>query len=177
MSEWSNYYKSRVGDSYSKYCKSQYEPFLKEIGLFNSVSEEGCGIATISKLIHREGKKHTAFDLCKDQLGLARLNVQDKNIELLQGNILTFQYKEKPETIVSHGVLEHFSDADIRWIIHRQRYVARKVVHYVPLIGWGKPSFGDERLLSIEDWRSLVRPTRTVLFNDNKDAVLVWEDF
>jgi cyclopropane fatty-acyl-phospholipid synthase-like methyltransferase len=177
MSEWSEYYKKRVGDSYPAHCKIKYKAFIDELHSLNHISEEGCGIATISKIVyHKSRKKHTAFDLCPEQLNLARVNIGDRKIDLVQGSILNFQYVDnEPDIIFSHGVLEHFNDEDIKRIIHRQRFTAKKVVHYVPLEGWKTPSFGDERLLPLQYWIDLVKPTRTIEFNNGLDAVLVWE--
>jgi hypothetical protein len=174
MSQWAKFYKLRVGDSYPAYCKKRYAPFLKHINDYDSLSEEGCGIATISKIVYEHGKNYTAFDKCSEQLSLANKNLIGMEISLKQGNILSHKYNKSPDIIISHGVLEHFNDRNIKKIIKRQLKSCSKLIHYVPLDKWITPSFGDERLLPVSYWDNLVNPDCIETFNDNKDAVLMW---
>jgi len=175
MSQWARFYKLRVGDSYPSYCKKRYEPFLEQINSYDSLSEEGCGIATMTKIVYQKGKKYTAFDKFSEQLSLASKNLIGMEVALKKGNILNHKYKNNPDIIVSHGVLEHFSDSDIKKIIKRQLKSCSKLIHYVPLDKWITPSFGDERLLPISYCKKIVNPDYIELFNEDKDAVLMWE--
>lgn len=174
MSQWSKFYKFRVGDSYPAYCKKKYAPFLKHINSYDSLSEEGCGIATMTKIIYENGKKYSVFDKCSEQLLLASKNIFGMNIRIEQSDILKHKYNKNPDIIISHGVLEHFNDRNIKKIIKRQLESCSKLIHYVPLDKWITPSFGDERLLPISYWDSLVNPDYIEKFNDDKDAVLIW---
>lgn len=82
--------------------------------------------------------------------------------------------EEKWDTIHSHGVLEHFDQEDVKTIIKNQLAAAEVLVHYVPGNKHKTPSFGDERLLSLDEWKKMVRPTHAFAFNDDHDYVLIW---
>jgi hypothetical protein len=81
-----------------------------------------------------------------------------------------------PDVIHSHGLLEHFSDEDIRKIIKAScNDGARVIVHYVPSDRYEQPSFGDERLMSAGQWHEIVAPHNIIEFNDGYDLALVWD--
>jgi hypothetical protein len=178
-SDWSRFYKGRVGDSYPEYASQKYNPFIREIlaGNPQKVCEEGCGISTISKIIKKiePDVKVTCTDRDKDQLKLAEKNMKNTNCNFGIGNILSQKHKDFYDVIFSHGVLEHFPDAQIKQIIERQKLFGKKIVHYVPTSGYDKPGFGDERLMTIERWNKLVKPSYIKTWNGGKDAVLVWQ--
>ncbi len=56
----------------------------------------------------------------------------------------------------SQGFLEHFGEDEIRDLLNEQARVARFVVFSVPNISYGVQDFGDERLLSREQWEALL---------------------
>ena len=180
LSQWAQYYQSRVGESYPAYVRKKYDLFLKEI-LVNTTSdtqfiEAGCGIATISKILNGKGLI-TGFDLDKDQVTLANRNVQGMSVNIQLGNVLDSDcYKPvcKDLVIHSHGVLEHFEDEFIKSTIEVQKSMGAKLVHYVPLEGWITPSFGDERLLPLEYWVDTFKPKEFFTFSDGKDGILIW---
>ena len=177
MSQWSDYYKSRVGTSYAMYAEERYQPMIDELlAGSGSFREEGCGIGTITKILNmnRPGINVIAFDNDPAMLRLARRNLKRFGTLLYNNDILA-GFDLPVETIFSHGVLEHFTDRDILKILIRQRFLANKVVHYVPTDGYDNPSFGDERLMSINWWLDTWSPTRYEVFNDRKDLMMVWE--
>lgn len=177
--KWKNYYQNRVGESYADYCAIRYKPLIQIIENFKpaTLTEEGCGIGTITKILHRNNplRKYSISDLYDGQLELAKQNLNIKNLHITQNNILTANNKSKSDIVFSHGVLEHFGNSEIEDIIYRQKQFANKaVIHYVPLAGWEKPSFGDERLLPLAYWIEKFSPNVFEIFNDGKDCVLVW---
>ena len=75
--------------------------------------------------------------------------------------------------VVTHGVLEHFSDDDIMKII--STYDNDNVLfqaHYVPTDRYKSPSFGDERLLAPEAWNALIKPDYYILDNNECDLYM-----
>lgn len=182
-SKWAQMYASRVGDSYPAYVAQQYRPFLDIITQVtqpnDTVIEAGCGIGTITKIISREthSADYKAFDKDMAQVMLTEQNLKGiHNIKWIgQGDILDPMMYRNANVIHSHGVLEHFDDRTIARVLgHQQESGARALVHYVPLEGWVTGSYGDERLLSPEHWQRVHNPTDIVLFNEDKDAALVW---
>lgn len=81
--------------------------------------------------------------------------------------------------VVTHGVLEHFSTEDVRSIIegYNGNDLVRGHIHYVPTDKYTTPSFGDERLCSVEGWVDLVNPSRYIVDNCGKDLYLITEKY
>ena len=172
MSQWSDFYKSRVGESYPEYVIKRYETFLKELVSYSHIREEGCGIGSISKAITMIGclAKIDCFDIDKDQIELAKLNLNSNKPYV--GDI--FKNHGKVDLIFSHGVLEHFNDNQIKEILNRQKSEANKVVHYIPSNKYLTRSFGDERLLSKDYWKNVFNPKEIIEFNEGFDLVAIW---
>ncbi|MGI4167761.1 class I SAM-dependent methyltransferase, partial [Klebsiella pneumoniae] len=167
------------------YCRQQYRPFLDAIrkemrkAQFAIVREEGCGIATITKILAQDADLEKfdfyAFDVNPDQVqnAVANLAMLSAHVQVQWMNILKDTHTPV-DIIHSHGVLEHFPDEDIDLILARQKADCPVLVHYVPLDGWETKSYGDERLLSIDYWVDRFKPSEWFTFNDGKDAVLIW---
>ena len=190
MSRWSDFYRDRIGDKYADYCEERYKPFISVLRDYGpSYREEGCGIGTIAKILSKDpGVVVDLVDNDHDILILAYTNLslspQYKGIashklwcpqNFFETDIRTGRCSQPRDTIYSHGVLEHFSDEDIHDILNRQCSIAKTVVHYVPTDGYDIPSFGDERLLSIQYWNAKFKPIYSIPFNDNKDLILIFK--
>lgn len=182
-SKWARMYHSRIGNGYPAYCRQQYRPFLEMIRMqilkfAHTVREEGCGAGTITKILAQDADHYQtvfcAFDADEYQVANARINLSSLPFEVPVYQGSHFEAQGGVDIIHAHGVLEHFSDHDIRRVLNRQRSEAEVVIHYVPLIGWGVGSYGDERLMSLADWVTKFRPNEWQPFNDGKDAVLMW---
>lgn len=168
MSKWSQFYESRVNSNYQEYFENKYSLLLAILSRYESVVEEGIGIGSISKHLRKKGIHTSGIDLCSDMLELCTRN--NPGIQVQQADIFT--YKAYGSIVVTHGVLEHFEDEDIRIILNKYKTNNQKSVHYVPLIGHGKPSFGDERLLEAKYWINTFQPDGSCTFNDGKDLIL-----
>ena len=60
------------------------------------------------------------------------------------------------DVVFSQGFFEHFSDDEIARLLDEQPRVARHVVLSVPNRSYSVQDFGDERLLSREEWEQLL---------------------
>lgn len=160
---WAEFYKSRVNsERYFNHFNKKYKPFLEMILSTgdNFIFEAGCGIGSVSKALQEHLITSTGIDLDEEIVKLANENLgsdrfQQHDIFKMTTYVLT----------VTHGVLEHFSDEDILKILSRYP----NSVHYVPLDKYENPSYGDERLLSVEYWLELVKPVEHIIFNDGYD--------
>ena len=55
--------------------------------------------------------------------------------------------------------MEHYADQEIIEILKQQlQYALKAVVFSVPTKTYGRIDFGDERLLTIEEWESILEP-------------------
>lgn len=179
MSLWSKFYEGRMGERYQRYVKVRYEPFLRlienSIRPGDAIVEVGCGIGSITRALMDRGQPTRQFRLVDndpEMLALAENNTgvhyghcwkMDVRNPHLWGNIH-----------FGHGLLEHFGDFDINRIVNASWRSARAVFHYVPSAKYLKPSFGDERLMSPEQWQKICQPTEIVEFNNGYDLALIW---
>jgi hypothetical protein len=182
MSKWSNIYSQRLGQGYREYCSIRYKTFIDVLlskGKFNSFAEEGCGIGTFSGILFNKFETVIRMtDVDCEMIKLAKSSCLALSNIIEESDILTQKYSKnkRPDIIFSHGVLEHFEDFEIKKIIKRQLRDANKyVIHYIPTDKWIIPSCGDERLLSLDKWQELTKFNDFRLFNNCKDAVLVWK--
>lgn len=191
VSAWAAFYKTRDPERYLRYAQNRYAPFLSIVQAHvrpgDMVLEAGCGMGTITRALHANGtpaKQFVMVDKCPEMLGIAahaaRYMPEDK-IRLFGIDIRELSNDPRLgafDVIHSHGVLEHFSNEDIRAIIKHQFLCGprppRALIHYVPGEKYDTPSFGDERLMSAEQWREICEPHTIVPFNDGFDYALVW---
>ena len=171
MSKWSEYYLSRLGNSYKQYVAKRYKPFVDILNNTGATTyaEFGCGIGTITCLINKG--KHILIDRDLDILNLAEINTCYRHL-YIQSNIKDIEIN-KVDVIHSHGVLEHLDNKTILDVVAKQKKSSKIGIHYVPTDKYTTKSFGDERLMSVETWCRLVKPKETILFNDDKDLILI----
>jgi SAM-dependent methyltransferase len=181
MSAWKTFYEGREGHGYQQYVEKRYAPFLKAIGdrirPSDLVLELGAGTGTITKALNDEHGwreiKLAATDVCPEMLKITRDRLSDAaDVAVFQMDALC-PFPSKGDVVHSMGMLEHFSDDMIRKIIRRHSH-ARVQVHYVPGL-YDAPTFGDERLMSVEAWWKICRPSQIITFNDGLDYVLIFE--
>ncbi len=173
-SSWEDYYKDRNCPEYLAYFKKEYGGFI-DILLSNGKSfvEAGCGIGTVSKILYDSPNRPccSGFDINKKMLDIGEPNeiwfgvgdVFDKN---------TYPTCYLPYVIHSHGVVEHFTKSKVRKIISIQKSTGNPMIHWVPTDAYKEPSFGDEMLLSVEDWLNLLNPRHHRVVG--KGLVCVW---
>lgn len=180
---WTEFYKGRLLSlEYQQYCQDKYWPFIHEIMRRmkpgDRVVEVGCGLATMTRILvdatERARSGFRCFDLSPEMVKYARINLHEGfPVDVGDARLPT---NSKPDIVHSHGMLEHLSDEDIRSVIQSHRDDgARAAVHYVPGIKYAKPSFGDERLMTMELWSDIAAPTRIMPFNEDYDYALIWE--
>ncbi|OQY10304.1 MAG: hypothetical protein B6I28_01270 [Fusobacteriia bacterium 4572_132] len=173
---WYNFYKDRLNISYNKHIEKKYSLFIKEIEkLINpnsTILEMGSGIGSITKILNKRKKGNFLIsDINKNMLKLSNQNL--KSIPSFIFDIKNHLYK-KVDIIHCHGVLEHFDNTDIQKIIKNQLKSCTHLIHYVPSNKYKIQSFGDERLLSKEEWFNLIKPKEIIAFNNNYDLILKW---
>ena len=177
---WKEFYKNRLNDNYFSHVKNQYRKFIDEVeNTFNTndiVMEVGCGIGSITKaLIERKKAKYFLSDVNEEMLKLTEKNVCRKGMNYNILDKLPFHV----DVIHSHGVLEHFEPEEVKKIINNQRAVCRKLVHYVPSNKYDYKSFGDEMLLSKEEWKKIICPYEIKEFNNgyltsHETSLMLW---
>ena len=192
--KWINHYKDRVNNfQYEEYFKDKYSTLLHCIVdivtnyNISTIKEEGGGIGTVSKLLLNQfpaslvDKKILYTDHSKDMMSLAHKNLSSLKFSKIPDRAMkleniTSKDKYFPNNciVVTHGVLEHFSDRSIEKILGTYNNKNVKAhIHYVPTDIYKEKSIGTERLLSLNDWVKLFNPDYYILSIDEKDLILV----
>lgn len=184
MPEWAEFYKGRLlSDGYRQYAAQRYAPFLdcirQNLKRGDRVVEVGCGLATMTALLaenrtQRPWVGFRCFDINQDMVAYARQNLHEGYpVDVGDARLPTHV---KPDVVHSHGMLEHFSNDDIRKVIQAHRDDgARIAIHYVPGDKYETPSFGDERLLPVRAWQEIANPSAVLTFNDGYDYAMIWD--
>jgi trans-aconitate methyltransferase len=181
MSAWKNFYAGREGHGYRQYVKDRYAPFISAIASrirYNDlVLELGTGTGTITSLLadyhNDDTSKFAATDVDPEMVKVAKQRMDDLDLDVAVYRENAFIRGTTADVVHSHGMLEHFSDAEIRQIIAAHS-TARVQVHYVPGM-YGEPTFGDERLMPVSQWWDICKPNQIITFNDGLDYALVFE--
>lgn len=180
MSKWNKFYQNRIGDSYLIYAAKRYSPFIDVLQKAvrekqaTRVGEFGCGIGTITKLMEKSSLTFTLIDNDEEILALTEYQFHTK-VDRQKHDIL-IPIEKKFDIIHSHGVLEHFTPNEVKQIIDNQLKISPCLIHYVPSDKYDYRSFGDERLLSKEEWNGLIHPTEIIEFNNGYDLILIWKN-
>jgi hypothetical protein len=176
---WSTFYQSRQNPRYHAHVATRYAPLFHEVARRSSglVVEAGAGAGFSAVALRKQLPPITPLLLLEreaDMLPLVQENAAHlSETAVVQADVLTAPLPLADVTF-AHGVLEHFSDAVIRRMVARQRRVSRYVIHYVPSAKYATPSFGDERLLTAEQWSVIASPSTIIPFNDGYDLLLIW---
>lgn len=181
MSEWVDFYRARMNDGYKQHIKAKYSFLINAITTISNkkspIVEMGCGIGSISYHTQHLGVSHILTDNDEGMLDLSQVNV--KNGLFYQHNLLNDTYDLlkvfKPQIIHGHGVIEHFQNDEIEHIIKNQMDNSKWVFHYVPSNKYKSPSFGDERLMSMKEWKQIAKPSFAMEYNDGYDLLLGWK--
>ncbi len=126
-----------------------------------SILEVGCGSAVASILLNDLGYKVTAIDNDEVVIDNARKRIAQvgMNIQILRMDASDLQFEDKSfDTVFSQGLLEHLSDGEILQSLKEQKRTARIVIVDVPTrrAKHGPGLYGNERFLSIRQWRALI---------------------
>lgn len=176
---WSKYYASRVNSkTYDAHFIAKYGTLIKYVrshikrNTSTLIIEEGCGIGSVSRqlLNYFPHNPYMLMDMDKEMLSLSKENLnkfKNANLTFVQKNILHSLDIIYPhdKIVITHGVLEHFSDEQIKSITNSYSEKGFVQFHYVPIDGYKTPSFGDERLLPLDHWLKLLKVDLYTLIN------------
>lgn len=178
MNTWLGFYQNKLNKNYLSNLEDKYTFFISllktEMEGKQTIAEFGCGISNITKLIMNNNSEFSVIDNNTNMLKLSRSNL-NKNINYILLDI-TKRYNKNFDLIHSHGVLEHLSINNIKKSIGNQLKISNNLFHYVPSNKYNYKSFGDELLLSKEQWKGLVNPDEIIEFNNGYDLILKWRE-
>ncbi len=129
------------------------------------ILEVGTGTGAIGALLAKYGFDVTVVDNDPEMIEIARNSLElfgkSEQAFLIDINNIVEKFgKNSFECVISHGVLEHYSDIDIRILLNKQLDVAPIVIFVVPMNAMSKKyrakGFGDERYLTTKFWEDLI---------------------
>jgi 2-polyprenyl-3-methyl-5-hydroxy-6-metoxy-1,4-benzoquinol methylase len=138
----------------------------KNLKYGSKILEVGTGTGAIGALLIKYGFDVTGIDIDTEMLKIAQksfalfgkpdnlLNIDAKNV----ANI----FKENSfDCVISHGMLEHYSNNDILLYLNDQLKISPLVVFVVPMkamsANYKSKGFGNERYLSTKIWKKILK--------------------
>lgn len=87
------------------------------------------------------------------------------------------------DVVFSQGFFEHFGNEEIKELLNKQLKLAKKAVIFsVPSKYYGQKDFGNERLMSVKEWRKILKkfPIKSIFeygscFSIRKPAWTIWK--
>lgn len=150
------------------------ETIIKFTPKKGKILELACGSGLSSVLMADLGYEVTATDTDDDLLEAIKSkfgsmkNLTIRKCDMMQADQI---YSKEFNSIIHQGVLEHFDDDEIVEILKRQKNIADLVIFDVPNDKRKEKiqEFGNERFLSIDHWKSLIkRAGCTLIYMDGR---------
>lgn len=153
------------------------QPFVALMRRFiphgSSIVEAGCGLGRLAISLSQAGYAVTAIDNDKEILEAAKINCSNfgKNVHLELADIfdLDHRFRSRKFAAVTHGgVLEHFSDNQMKIILDKQLKLAPLVLFSVPVHSarnaryFQADSMGHRNLWSKAQWKNFLQSYYTV---------------
>ncbi|HXG62365.1 MAG TPA: class I SAM-dependent methyltransferase [Planctomycetota bacterium] len=120
----------------------------------------GAGSGTLSIVFSQRNYDVVAIDNDPIMVARARRIAQRlggyARILCMDGLDLPLMKEGSFDVAFSQGTLEHFDNDTIRKFLQAQLHVARFVVFSVPSFFWPHHDFGNERKMTLEEWRTIL---------------------
>jgi len=82
-------------------------------------------------------------------------------LKLLNQDAFNLSFSDKLfDVAFSQGFFEHFSNEDIVQLVKEQARVAKKVIFSVPSFQYPQKDFGNERLMRLDEWLTILKDFR-----------------
>jgi len=157
---WAEFYKRVYGDGPELMGNIfHHHLFVEELARWVKVGcrvlEVGSGSGVLGTSLALAGVKVVSLDNDQEILDMAKVNagVMGVEIEYVFGDALKLPFADGEFDLVwSHGLVEHFDDAEFAQVVSEHRRVGNMVVIGLPLKGCMDGSFGNERWFSRVEW-------------------------
>ncbi len=159
---WGDFYEGAGHAGYLLDHIAIHKDFLKQIFAYAPVTvlEAGCGSAIMSVFLAMAGLRVTACDRDAEVLAKAEETARrwQAKLAFAKEDILKLRFKnDQFDLVFSQGVLEHLDDAQIRTASAEALRVGRTFIFSVPGSHYKHRDFGDERLMSVAQWKKILR--------------------
>lgn len=173
MKTWEEYYRSEVTLHFYLDNIRNHTPYLEAIldGGSQKIVEVGVGTGTLTTFLSQMADDVLGVDndpavlqraeaVGRQYRGRARWKQADAfRLARDLGVEAEVAAGRKPfDVAATQGLLEHFSDEDIRKLLREQLRVAKRVVASVPSKWYPQRDVGNERLMTPDEWRRILEP-------------------
>lgn len=137
----------------------------KELKTGAKILEVGTGTGAVGALLIKYGFDITGIDIDEEMISIAKKSFalfgNSNQVFIMDAlNIVDKFGKNSFDCVITHGMLEHYSDEDINLHLSNQLKVAPLVVCVVPIKTMSEyyrsRGLGDERYLSTKFWKKLL---------------------
>lgn len=164
-SEWGQFYDERFAFGRILDNLGLHAPLLGPVldARPQNVIEVGVGSGSMSALLSRFVPRVVGIDNDKTVLAKAREvnGTMQGSADFREADAFALA-KEFPagsfDFALSQGLLEHFSDEEIRALVREQVAIAQTVLVSVPSYWYPQQDFGNERLMKPADWERILAP-------------------
>jgi SAM-dependent methyltransferase len=158
---WGHFYSDSGDEGYYQRHVEIHAPFFGKIleTVPQRLLETGCGSGIMSVYFSKKGIDCTAIDRDSEVLKQASQSAAKLGgkVDFRAGDIFHLDFPGNSfDAVFSQGVLEHFSDEQIRAAVAESLRVAPRVWISVPSEFYNHKDFGDERLLSAKNWAKIL---------------------
>ncbi len=182
MSKWSKLYEKEItSTSVDDYIREKLRTKKSIINLINKYSrknhrivEFGSGTGVLALyLSNQNNNKVIAIDKDQDMINISKKYFAEKfhngNINFLCKDIQDFEYAKKIDVCYSIGVLEHYTDIEIKELIHKQFSFSQYIIFAVPTkyFDENKKMYGDERYLPLSYWRKIIKESNAKILEES----------
>jgi SAM-dependent methyltransferase len=166
--EWHEFYSEWTVEDYYRHVKA-VKGFAHRLMRYTpkdgAILEFGHGTGQIAIYLSLSHPKLSVVGMDKDVIQVSRAVILadklESDVRFSQIDILKLKKIPKPfhifDTVYSQGLLEHFSDKDIKFIIEKKLLMGKVSAFSVPLKDFGHKSRGDERLMEWDWWLEFVK--------------------
>ncbi len=121
------------------------------------ILEAGCGTATHSLVLVWAGINCIALDNDLTVVQNAARNIKNSRISFVVADIFHMPFRKGTfDVCFNQGLLEHLSPEGVVRLLREEAEVARRVIASVPSDNYPTKDFGDEMLLSPNDWSRMI---------------------
>jgi len=153
--------------------KKKLIKLIKKYAKNKKIMEAGCGTGIISTYMSSIGYDVYEVDINDKILNLAKEisldYIKTTSPTFIRKNLLELDFKKKEfDVIFSNGVLEHFSDDDIKKILTLELEQSSYVIVGIPTKFFNDEEalYGDERFLELKHWRNLFKEINATILEE-----------
>ena len=162
---WSEYGKWSLSLARDVLAHLQYLLHIIGLGRSGRALEIGSGTGLHSCFVSYFGVEGVAIDASTQLVKVASINARRhkaKNLSFVVADARSLPFRHKAFNVCfSQGLLEHLDNPTIKNVIAEASRVTARIIFSIPATNYPTQDFGNERLLTPSQWRTLLSEFNT----------------